>query len=122
MDTLVDASVADALRTGDGGTVRPYVAACAERAVPLFIGMRAGVPDREADLDLCVEPVCGLWSADRALPDAAERVRALEGFPELQPCAAGPAAQSSNSAAERMLRPPPSGRTSALSSAGPTYR
>ncbi|MER6252940.1 hypothetical protein ABT224_16420 [Streptomyces sp. NPDC001584] len=36
--------------------------------------------------------------------------------------AAGPEAQSSNSAAERMLRPSPSGRTSVLSSAGPTYR
>ncbi|MFD3470138.1 hypothetical protein ACFWWM_27990 [Streptomyces sp. NPDC058682] len=85
METLVEGAVVEALRTGDGGAVRLYAAACAERAVPLFIGMRAGTPDREADLDLCVESLRGLWNADRALPDAAERVRALEGFPELQP-------------------------------------
>ncbi|MFD5414940.1 hypothetical protein [Streptomyces nojiriensis] len=85
MDTLVEASVVEALRTGDGGEVRLYAAACAERAAPLFIGLRSGRPDRAADLDLCVESVRGLWYADRALPDAAERVRALEGFPELRP-------------------------------------
>ncbi|MFF3090599.1 hypothetical protein ACFVRB_36985 [Streptomyces nojiriensis] len=85
MDTLVEASVEEALRTGDGGEVRLYAAACAERAAPLFIGLRAGRPDRAADLDLCMESVRGLWYADRALPDAAERVRALEGFPELRP-------------------------------------
>ncbi|WP_327261365.1 hypothetical protein OG444_07275 [Streptomyces sp. NBC_01232] len=85
MDTLVEGAVAQALRTGDDEAVRLYVAACAERAVPLFIGMRAGMPDREAHLDLCVESVRGLWCADRPLPDAAERVRALEGFPELRP-------------------------------------
>ncbi|WP_327734402.1 hypothetical protein OG749_11320 [Streptomyces nojiriensis] len=85
MDTLVEASVVEALRTGDGGEVRLYAAACAERAAPLFIGLRAGRPDRAADLDLCAESVRGLWYADRALSDAAERVRALEGFPELRP-------------------------------------
>lgn len=85
MDTLVEASVVAALHAGDAGAVRLYAAACAERAVPLFIGMRAGVPDREADVDLCVESLRGLWYADRPLSDAAERVRALERFPELLP-------------------------------------
>ncbi|QES53585.1 hypothetical protein DEJ51_04390 [Streptomyces venezuelae] len=85
MDTLVEAAVAETLRTGGDEEVRLYVAACAERTVPLFLGMRAGAPDRQADLDLCVESLQGLWCADRALPDAAERVRALEGFPELRP-------------------------------------
>ncbi|MGY4393274.1 hypothetical protein [Streptomyces sp. TE12347] len=89
MDTLVEASVVEALRTGDGEAVRLYVAACAERAAPLFIGLRAGMPDRAADLDLCVESVRDLWFADRALSDAAERVRAMEGFPELRPCEEG---------------------------------
>ncbi|MFF4448965.1 hypothetical protein [Streptomyces sp. NPDC001502] len=89
MDRLVTGSVVEALRTGDGEAVRLYVAACAERMAPLFIGMRAGMPDRAADLDLCVESVHGLWYADRPLPDAAERVRALEGFPELRPCEEG---------------------------------
>ncbi|WP_328791505.1 MULTISPECIES: hypothetical protein [unclassified Streptomyces] len=89
MDTLVEASAVEALLTGDAGTVRLYVAACAERMVPLFVGMRAGLPDRTADLDLCVESVRGLWYADRALPGAAEHVRALEGFPELRPCEEG---------------------------------
>ncbi|MGW6981769.1 hypothetical protein ACWGE1_20375 [Streptomyces sp. NPDC054932] len=84
MERLVEGAVAEALRAGDGETVRLYAAACAERAVPLFIGLRAGMPDRKADLDLCVESVRGLWYADRALPDAAERARVLEGFPELR--------------------------------------
>ncbi|MFJ6484170.1 MULTISPECIES: hypothetical protein [unclassified Streptomyces] len=85
MDRLVEGAVAEALRTGDDGAVRLYAAACAERAVPLFIGMRGATPDREADVDLCVESLRGLWYADRPLPDAAERVRALEDLPELRP-------------------------------------
>lgn len=36
-------------------------------------------------MDLCVESLRGLWYADRPLPDAAERVRALEDLPELRP-------------------------------------
>ncbi|MFE4304787.1 hypothetical protein ACFRR6_01720 [Streptomyces sp. NPDC056891] len=84
METLVDGAVAEALRDGRGEAVRLYVAACAERMAPLFVGLRAGVPGREADLDLYVESVRDLWYADRPLANAAERVRLLERFPELQ--------------------------------------
>ncbi|WP_329453569.1 hypothetical protein OG894_44365 (plasmid) [Streptomyces sp. NBC_01724] len=52
---------------------------------PLFVGLRAGAPGREADLDVDAESVRDLWYADRPLADAAERVRLLERFPELQP-------------------------------------
>ncbi|MFJ1961861.1 hypothetical protein [Streptomyces massasporeus] len=83
METLVDGAVAEVLRDGHGEVVRLYVAACAERMAPLFMGGRAGVPGREADLDLYVESVRDLWYADRPLADAAERVRLLERFPEL---------------------------------------
>ncbi|MFI1397438.1 hypothetical protein [Streptomyces sp. NPDC020681] len=85
METLVEGAVKEALRDGRGEAVRLYVAACAERMAPLFVGLRAGVPGREADLDLYVESVSGLWLADKPLADAAERVRWLERFPELQP-------------------------------------
>ncbi|MGW0903186.1 hypothetical protein [Streptomyces sp. NPDC002853] len=85
METLVEGAVEKALRGGGGETVRLYVAACAERMAPLFVGLRAGEPGREADLDLYAESVSGLWLADRPLADAAERVRRLERFPELQP-------------------------------------
>lgn len=85
MQKLVDPTVAKALRAGGGEAIRPYVAACAERMAPLFIGLRANAPGREPDLDLYAESVRGLWYADRPLADAAGRVRLLERFPELQP-------------------------------------
>ncbi|WP_327307888.1 hypothetical protein OG730_34405 [Streptomyces sp. NBC_01298] len=85
METLVEGTVEAALRDGPGDAVRLYVAACAERMAPLFVGLRAGVSGREADVDLYVESVSGLWHADRPLADVAERVRLLERFPELQP-------------------------------------
>lgn len=83
--TLVDQAVREALRDRGGEAVRLYVAACTERMAPLFIGLRAGVPRREADLDLYAESVRDLWFADRPLAGAAERVLLLERFPELQP-------------------------------------
>lgn len=85
MENLVDRAVTEALHDGDGGAIRLYVAACVERMAPLFVGLRAGEPGREADLDFFVESVRGLWGADRPLADAAEAVRRLERFPELQP-------------------------------------
>ncbi|MDX3329020.1 hypothetical protein PV405_30925 [Streptomyces sp. ME02-6979-3A] len=85
MQTLVEEALAESLRDGQSEAVRLYVAACAERMAPLFVGLRAGVPGREADLDLFVESVRDLWFADRPLANAAERVRRLERFPELQP-------------------------------------
>ncbi|MFD9411280.1 hypothetical protein ACFWBN_30245 [Streptomyces sp. NPDC059989] len=89
MGTLVEGAVAQALRDGGGEVVRLYVAACAERMAPLFLGLRAGVPGQEAHLDLYVESVRDLWYADRPLADAAERVHLLEQFPELQPVEEG---------------------------------
>ncbi|WP_030724088.1 hypothetical protein [Streptomyces sp. NRRL F-2580] len=85
MKTLVAEAVAEALRGGGGEAVRLYVAACTERMAPLFVGLRAGAPGREGDLDFYAESVRDLWYADRPLPDAAARVRLLERFPELQP-------------------------------------
>ncbi|MGW0949254.1 hypothetical protein ACWD4O_42905 [Streptomyces sp. NPDC002623] len=85
METLVEGAVAEALRDGHDEAVRLYVAACAERMAPLFVGLRANMPGREADLDLYVETVRDLWYADRPLAHATERVRLLERFPELQP-------------------------------------
>lgn len=61
------------------------VAACTERMTPLFMGLRASTPGRESDLDFYAESVRDLWYADRPIADAAERVRLLEQFPELQP-------------------------------------
>ncbi|MFE0191600.1 hypothetical protein [Streptomyces sp. NPDC058989] len=85
METLVDEAVTEVLRGVDGTTVRLYVAACAERMAPLFVGLRVGAAGRDADVDFYAESVRDLWCADRPLSDAAERVRALERFPELQP-------------------------------------
>ncbi|MFE7332947.1 hypothetical protein ACFU8W_50785 [Streptomyces sp. NPDC057565] len=85
METLVEGAVAEALRDGNGEAIRLYVAACAERMAPLFVSLRADAPGREADLDFYAESVRDLWYADRSLADAAERVRLLERFPELQP-------------------------------------
>ncbi|MFE9410503.1 hypothetical protein ACFYN0_17160 [Streptomyces sp. NPDC006704] len=85
MQTLVEGAVAEALRDSGGEVSRLYVAACAERMAPLFICMRAGVPGREADLDLCVRSVRDLWHTGRPLADSAERASVLERFPELQP-------------------------------------
>ncbi|MBE1594560.1 MULTISPECIES: hypothetical protein [Streptomyces] len=83
--TLVEGAVAQALRDRGGEAIRLYVSACTERMAPLFVGLRAGTPGREAELDFYAESVRDLWSVDRPLADAAERVRRLERFPELQP-------------------------------------
>lgn len=85
MEKLVEGAVAEALRAGDDEAIYLYVAACTERMAPLFIGLRANVSGRESDLDFYAESVRDLWHADRPLADAAERVRLLERFPELQP-------------------------------------
>ncbi|WP_369244271.1 hypothetical protein [Streptomyces sp. R41] len=85
MVTLLEEAVAEALRGKDGETIRLYVAACAERMAPLFMGPRAGTAGREVDLDFSAESVRDLWQADRPLSDAAERVSMLEWFPEFQP-------------------------------------
>ncbi|MFG2593487.1 hypothetical protein [Streptomyces sp. NPDC048438] len=85
MQTLVERAVAEALRDGGGDAIRLYAAACAERMAPLFVGVRAGELGREADLDFYAESVRDLWHADRPLDNAAEGVRRLERFPELQP-------------------------------------
>ncbi|GHG06595.1 hypothetical protein [Streptomyces hydrogenans] len=85
MEKLVEGAVAEALYDGGGEAIRLYVAACAERMAPLFVGLRAGEPGREADLDFYAESVRDLWHADRPLADAANGVRQLERFPELQP-------------------------------------
>ncbi|MFJ8988790.1 hypothetical protein ACIRQH_00110 [Streptomyces sp. NPDC102279] len=85
MEKLVEGAVAEVLRDGAGEAICLYVAACTERMAPLFIGLRANVPGRESDLDFFAEAVRDLWYADRPLSDAAERVRLLERFPELQP-------------------------------------
>lgn len=84
VQSLVEGAVVQALRDGGGEAVRLYVAACAERMAPLFMGLRANVPGREWDLDFYAESVRDLWYADRPLADAAERVRLLERFPELR--------------------------------------
>ncbi|MYW63018.1 hypothetical protein GTY65_02835 [Streptomyces sp. SID8379] len=81
----MEEGVAEALRDGGGEALRLYVSACTERMAPLFVGLRAGAPEREADLDVYVESVRALWSVDRPLSDATERVRLVERFPELQP-------------------------------------
>ena len=85
METQVERSVAEALRDGGGEAIRLYVAACTERMAPLFMGLRANVPEREPDRDFYAESVRDLWLADRPLAEAAERLRLLERFPELQP-------------------------------------
>lgn len=81
----MDEAVTETLRGGSGETVRLYVAACAERMAPLFAGLRVGEAGREADVDFYAESVRDLWLAGRPLPDAAERVRVLEQFPEPRP-------------------------------------
>lgn len=85
MQKLVEGAVTEALCDGGGEAIRLYVAACAERMAPLFVGLRASDPGREADLDFYAESVRDLWHADRPLADAAEGVHQLERFPELQP-------------------------------------
>ncbi|WP_229929086.1 hypothetical protein [Kitasatospora xanthocidica] len=81
----MEETVVAELRTGGDEAVRLYVAACAERMAPLFIGLRAGETGREADVEFYRESVGHLWNVDRPLPDAADRARLLERFPELQP-------------------------------------
>ncbi len=81
---LVEETVAEELQTGGAEAIRLYVAACAERMAPLFIGLQAGEAGREADLDFYVASVGDLWGTDRPLSDAAGRARLLERFPELQ--------------------------------------
>ncbi|WP_371613114.1 hypothetical protein [Streptomyces clavifer] len=85
MEKLVERAVVEALGDGGSEAIRLYVAAGTERMTPLFMGLRASTPGRESDLDFYAESVRDLWYADRPLADAAERVRLLEQFPELQP-------------------------------------
>lgn len=84
MKTLVEDAVVERLQTGREEMVRLYAAACVERMAHLFIGLQAGEAGREADLDFYVELVDALWNVDRPLPDAADRTRRLEQFPEFQ--------------------------------------
>ncbi|WP_411105313.1 hypothetical protein [Streptomyces sp. cmx-4-9] len=86
---MVDDAVAAMLRDGDRAMLRLYVAACSERMAPLFIGLRAGMTGREADVDFYVASVRDLWFTDQPLTDAADRVRLLEQFPELEPSEEG---------------------------------
>ncbi|MFF5393462.1 hypothetical protein ACFY5H_35095 [Streptomyces sp. NPDC013012] len=85
MKTLVEETIVEELQTGGDEAVRLYVAACAERMAPLFIGLRTGETGREADVELYTESVLDLWCTDRPLSDAAERAHLLDRFPELQP-------------------------------------
>lgn len=85
MEKLVERAVAEALGDGGSEAIRLYVAASTERMTPLFMGLRANTPGRESDLDFYAESVRDLWHADGPLANAAERVRLLERFPELQP-------------------------------------
>ncbi|GGY13151.1 hypothetical protein [Streptomyces xanthochromogenes] len=89
MEKLVEKAVAEALGDGGSQAIRLYVAASTERMTPLFMGLRANTPGRESDLDFYAESVRDLWHAHRPLADAAERVRLLERFPELQPIEEG---------------------------------
>ncbi|MCQ4212581.1 hypothetical protein [Streptomyces longispororuber] len=85
MEALVEGAVTAALRDGGDETIRLYAAACAERMAPLFVGLRAGAPGREADLDFYAESVRDLWHVEQPLVNAAEGVHRLERFAELQP-------------------------------------
>ncbi|MER5639834.1 hypothetical protein ABT095_23120 [Kitasatospora sp. NPDC002227] len=89
MKTLVAEDVVEELQTAGDEAVRWYVAACAERMAPLFIGLRTGEAGREADVELYRESVLDLWRTDRPMSDAAERARLLDRFPELQPAGDG---------------------------------
>ncbi|MFE0462777.1 hypothetical protein ACFW1A_26335 [Kitasatospora sp. NPDC058965] len=89
MKTLVAQDIVEELRTGADEAVRLYVAACAERMAPLFIGLHTGEAGREADVELYKKSVSDLWRTDRPLPDAAQRARLLDRFPELQPAEDG---------------------------------
>ncbi|MFF8772449.1 hypothetical protein [Kitasatospora sp. NPDC015120] len=89
MKTLVAEDVVQELRTGGDEVVRLYVAACAERMAPLFIGLRAGEAGRATDVDLYVAAVGDLWKTDRPLSDSADRLHSLDRFPELQPAEDG---------------------------------
>ncbi|WP_377266762.1 hypothetical protein [Peterkaempfera sp. SMS 1(5)a] len=84
MKTLVQDAVVEQLQTAGEEVVRLYAAACVERMAPLFIGLQAGEAGREADLDFYVQSVGALRNVDRPLPDAADRTRRLEQFPEFQ--------------------------------------
>ncbi|MFE6869325.1 hypothetical protein ACFVFS_22575 [Kitasatospora sp. NPDC057692] len=85
MKTLVEETVVEALHTGGDEVARLFVAACTERMAPLFIGLRAGEPERGADVDFFVQSTGELWFTDRSLSDAADRAGQLDRFPELQP-------------------------------------
>ncbi|MEU8883867.1 hypothetical protein [Streptomyces hydrogenans] len=89
MKTLVAEDVVQELWTGGDEAVRLYVAACAERMAPLFIGLRAGEAGRETDVDLYVAAVGDLWKTDCPLSDSADRLHSLDRFPELQPAEEG---------------------------------
>lgn len=75
----------DSAHDGRAEVIRLYVAAYAERVAPLFVGLRAGVHGRAADLDFYAASMRDLWYVDRPRVDAVERVGLLERFPELQP-------------------------------------
>jgi hypothetical protein len=57
VEKLVERAVTEALRDGGGEALRLYVAACTDRMAPLFVGLRAGEPGREADLISSRSPV-----------------------------------------------------------------
>lgn len=82
---LVEADVVAALQADDTGVARVYAAGCVEGMAQVFTGLRAGMPERGADVDFFIEILQRLWDIGDTLEDFPDRVRRLEGFPEMQP-------------------------------------
>ena len=82
---VVDAAVAESLRRGERVRGAVFVASCTERMAQLFTGLRGGDPIRAEDVDLYLAILEELWSQN--LPDRvfSARMKALQGFAELQP-------------------------------------
>lgn len=82
---LVQEDVAEVLRTAEPWLTSMFSAACAERMLPVFAGLRSSDEARIADIEFVVELVEALWHVDGDLPPRFEgAVPALEAFPELQ--------------------------------------
>ncbi|MHB9861193.1 hypothetical protein [Streptomyces sp. YIM S03343] len=82
---LVEADVVAVLQGDGGGVARVYAAGCVERMAQIFTGLRAGTPERGADVDFFIGTLQRLWDLGDSLDDFSDRVRRLEGFPEMQP-------------------------------------
>ncbi|MEV6382709.1 hypothetical protein AB0M31_25295 [Streptomyces sp. NPDC051773] len=82
---VVDEAVAATLRGAVQTQVAVFVASCAERMGQVFTGLSGSDRSRGSDVELFIQLLGDLWSAETSAARFRDYVASLEGFRELEP-------------------------------------